>query len=78
MKDLKQCKVFNLVESKYRFVKKQQETILDKLNEEGASSEDELVLTNQKRRDKKKKKLEESWPKKLAGRKLRQIFFKSR
>ena len=26
--------VFNLVESKYRFVKKQQETILDKLIEE--------------------------------------------
>ena len=40
--------VFNLVESKYRFVKKQQETILDKLIEEGASPEDELVLTNQK------------------------------
>ena len=44
--------VFNLVESKYRFVKKQQETILDKLIEEGASSEDELVLTNQKLGDK--------------------------
>ena len=40
------------MESKYRFVKKQQETILDKLIEEGASSEDELVLTNQKLGDK--------------------------
>ena len=44
--------VFNLVESKYRSVKKQQETILDKLIEEGASSEDELVLTNRKLGDK--------------------------
>ena len=44
--------VFNLVESKYRSVKKQQETILDKLIEEGASSEDELVLMNQKLGDK--------------------------
>ena len=40
--------LFNLVESKYRSVKKQQETILDKLIEEGASSEDELVLMNRK------------------------------
>ena len=31
--------VFNLVESKYRSVKKQQEVILNKLIEEGASSE---------------------------------------
>ena len=30
--------MFNLVESKYRSVKKQQEVILDKLIEEGASS----------------------------------------
>ena len=44
--------VFNLVEWKYRSVKKQQETILDKLIEEGASSEDELVLTNRKLGDK--------------------------
>ena len=44
--------VFNLVESKYRSVKKQQEAILDKLIEEGASSEDELVLTNRKLGDK--------------------------
>lgn len=40
--------VFNLVESKYRSVKKQQEMILDQLIEEGASSEDELVLMNRK------------------------------
>ena len=46
--------VFNLVESKYRFVKKQQESILDKLIEEGASSEDELVLTNRKLGDRAK------------------------
>ena len=44
--------VFNLVESKYRSVKKQQEVILDRLIEEGASSEDELVLTNRKLGDK--------------------------
>ena len=40
------------MESKYRAVKKQQEAILDKLIEEGASSEGELVLTNRKLRDK--------------------------
>ena len=44
--------VFNLVESKYRSVKKQQEVILDRLIEEGASLEDELVLTNRKLGDK--------------------------
>ena len=44
--------VFSLVESKYRAVKKQQEAILDKLIEEGASSEGELVLTNRKLGDK--------------------------
>ena len=44
--------VFNLVESKYRSVEKQQEAISDKLIEEGASSEDELVLTNRKLGDK--------------------------
>lgn len=44
--------VFNLVESKYRSVKKQQEVISDKLIEEGASSEDELVLMNRKLGDK--------------------------
>ena len=44
--------VFNLVESKYRSVKKQQEVILDKLIEEGASSEDEMVLMNRKFGDK--------------------------
>ncbi|PFX12669.1 hypothetical protein AWC38_SpisGene23332 [Stylophora pistillata] len=44
--------VFNLVESKYRSVKRQQEVISDKLIEEGASSEDELVLMNRKLGDK--------------------------
>ena len=44
--------VFNLVESKYRSVKKQQEVISDKLIEKGASSEDELVLMNRKLGDK--------------------------
>ena len=44
--------VFNLVESKYRSVKKQQEVILHKLIEEGASSEDEMVLMNRKLGDK--------------------------
>ena len=44
--------VFSLVESKYRAVKKQQEAILDKLIEEGASPEDEMVLTNRKLGDK--------------------------
>ena len=43
--------VFNLVESKYRSVKKQQETILDKLIEEGASSEIDLVLMNRRLED---------------------------
>lgn len=40
--------VFNLVEPKYRSIKRQQEVILDKLIEEGTSSEDELVLTKRK------------------------------
>jgi len=43
--------VFNLVELKYRSVKKQQETILDKLIEEGTSSENELALMNRELRD---------------------------
>lgn len=43
--------VFNLVELKYRSVKNQQETILDKLIEEGSSSEDELELMNWELRD---------------------------
>ena len=45
---------FSLVETKYRLVKKQQETILDRLVDEGTSPEGELVLTTKKTGDKTK------------------------
>lgn len=38
---------FNLIESKYRSIKKQQETIADRLVEEGTTGEDESTLANQ-------------------------------
>ena len=44
--------IFNQVETKYRNVKKQQETILDKLVEEGFSAGDEVMLANRKIGDK--------------------------
>ena len=45
---------FSLVETKYRLVKKQQETILDRLVDEGTGPEDELVLATKKTGDKTK------------------------
>ena len=45
---------FSLVETKYRLVKKQQETILDRLVDEGTGPEDELVLATKKAGDKTK------------------------
>ena len=45
---------FSLVETKYRLVKKQQETILDRLVDEGTGLEDELVLATKKAGDKTK------------------------
>ena len=43
---------FSLVETKYRLVKKQQETILDRLTDEGTGPEDEPLLATQKTGDK--------------------------
>ena len=45
---------FSLVETKYRLVKKKQETILDRLVDEGTGTEDELVLATKKTGDKTK------------------------
>jgi len=45
---------FSLVETKYRLVKKQQETILDRLVDEGTGPEDELMLATKKTGDKTK------------------------
>ena len=45
---------FSLVETKYRLVKKQQETILDRLVKESTGPEDELVLATKKPGDKTK------------------------
>ena len=39
---------FSLVETKYRLVKKEQETILDRLVDEGTGPEDELMLAQRK------------------------------
>ena len=45
---------FSLVETRYRQVQKQQETILDRLVDEGTGPEDELVLETKKTGDKTK------------------------
>ena len=45
---------FSLVETKYRLVKKQQETILGRLVDESTGPEDKLVLTTKKTGDKTK------------------------
>ena len=45
---------FSLVETRYRQVKKQRETILDRLVDEGTGPEDELVLETKKTADKTK------------------------
>ena len=42
---------FSLVETKYRLVKKEQETILDRLVDEGTGPEEELVLATTKTGD---------------------------
>ena len=39
---------FEIIETKYRNIKKQQEVIADRIVEEGVSEGDELLLTNQK------------------------------
>ncbi|XP_068738909.1 uncharacterized protein [Montipora capricornis] len=43
---------FNQVETRYRFIKKQQETILDRLVDEGITAEEEPLLTTKKLGDK--------------------------
>ena len=43
---------FNQVETRYRFMKKQQETILDRLVDEGITAEEEPLLTTKKLGDK--------------------------